>query len=48
MQYIAPSIIFLISIFVFKEELRPELIVAFIMIWTALVIYSWSSFKASS
>lgn len=45
MQYIAPSIIFLISIFIFGEELRSELLIAFIMIWTALVLYSWSIFK---
>jgi len=48
MQYIAPSIIFAIGIYVFGEKLRPELLVAFIMIWTALVIYSWSSFRKSS
>jgi len=45
MQYIAPSIIFLISIFIFGEELRQELLIAFILIWCALVLYSWSTFR---
>lgn len=48
MQYIAPSIIFLISIFIFGEELRPELLVAFILIWAALVLYSWSTFRKAN
>jgi len=36
MQYIAPTLIFLIGIFIFKEELKPSLLIAFILIWTAL------------
>ena len=45
MQYIAPSIIFLISLFIFGEELKPAQLTAFIMIWTALALYSWSLFN---
>lgn len=45
MQYIAPTLIFLIGIFIFKEELKPSLLIAFILIWTALAIYSWSLFQ---
>ncbi|PZQ99725.1 MAG: EamA family transporter RarD [Cereibacter sphaeroides] len=42
MQYIAPTMIFLTAVFVFNEPFgRPQLI-AFIMIWTALAIFSWS------
>lgn len=47
MQYIAPSIIFFIGLFVFGEELKRPLLIAFILIWSALVIYSWSMFSNS-
>lgn len=40
MQYIAPSMIFLIAVFVFKEPFDTVRLIAFIMIWAALVIYT--------
>lgn len=40
MQYIAPTLIFLVAVFVFKEEVTPAKMIAFPLIWTALVIYS--------
>lgn len=42
LQYIAPSMIFLIAVFLFNEELDQSRMIAFPMIWTALVIYSVS------
>ena len=42
MQYIAPSIIFLIGIFVFHEPFTGWKVVAFVLIWIALALYSWS------
>ena len=48
MQYIAPSIIFFIGLFVFGEELKQSLLIAFVLIWSALVIYSWSMFAGNS
>ena len=47
MQYIAPSMIFFIGIFVFKEPFGFWQGVAFAMIWLALAIYSWSALKQS-
>jgi chloramphenicol-sensitive protein RarD len=47
MQYLAPTIIFLIGIFVFKETLKPSLVIAFVLIWSALAVYSLSMFRAS-
>lgn len=41
MQYIAPSIIFIISFFVFGEEMSFWQGVTFVMIWIALALYSW-------
>ncbi|MBN7804751.1 EamA family transporter RarD [Agrobacterium rosae] len=40
MQYIAPSMIFIIAIFVFHEPFDTVRLIAFIMIWSALVIYT--------
>lgn len=40
LQYIAPTLIFLVAIFLFGEELDRARIIAFPMIWAALVIYS--------
>jgi len=47
MQYIAPSIIFLISFLVFGEELNLWQGVMFVMIWLALALYTWSMFEKS-
>lgn len=48
MQYIAPSIIFFIGLFVFGEDIKQPLLIAFILIWSALAIYSWSMFSNSA
>lgn len=45
MQYIAPTIIFFIAIFIFKEPFSSERAVAFGLIWVALAIYTWSMFS---
>jgi chloramphenicol-sensitive protein RarD len=45
MQYIAPTIVFLIAVFVFREPFSAEKAIAFTLIWTALAIYSWSMFS---
>ncbi|MCR4266873.1 EamA family transporter RarD [Nitratireductor sp. ZSWI3] len=42
MQYIAPTMIFLIAVFAFKEPFGGTKALAFGLIWTALAIYSWS------
>ncbi len=45
MQFIAPTMFFLLSIFVFKEPLREVQLYAFMMIWFALALYAFSLFK---
>lgn len=45
LQYIAPTMIFLIAVFVFGEKFGPARMIAFPMIWTALIIYTGSMFK---
>jgi chloramphenicol-sensitive protein RarD len=47
MQYIAPTMIFLIAVFVFHEPLSMVKLCAFALIWVALGIYSWGMLKAS-
>lgn len=44
LQYIAPTMIFLVAVFAFGEPFGQARLIAFVMIWTALVIYSWSLF----
>lgn len=42
MQYLAPSMVFLLAVFVFHEPLDPWRLAAFLCIWTGLAIYSLS------
>ncbi|MEX3008171.1 EamA family transporter RarD [Hoeflea sp. TYP-13] len=45
MQYTAPTLIFLIAIFVFREPFSYWQLVAFCLIWLALALYSWSTIR---
>ncbi|MCB1448011.1 MAG: EamA family transporter RarD [Rhizobiaceae bacterium] len=45
MQYIAPSFVFLIAVFVFREPFGSTKLIAFCFIWAALVVYSVSMFR---
>lgn len=45
LQYIAPTMIFLVAVFIFDEPFGGIKLVAFPMIWLALVIYSSSLVK---
>jgi chloramphenicol-sensitive protein RarD len=47
MQYIAPTMIAVIAIFVFDEPFGIERVIAFALIWTALALYTWSMFSNS-
>lgn len=42
LQYIAPTMIFLVAVFVFKEPFGQARMIAFPMIWGALVLYTIS------
>ena len=48
LQYIAPTMIFFLAIFVFGEPFSLWQFVAFCFIWAALALYTWSLFKASA
>ncbi len=45
LQYIAPTMIFLCAVFVFKEPFGQARMIAFPLIWLALVIYSTSMLR---
>lgn len=47
MQYIAPTMVFLIAVLAFGEPFGTAQAVAFVMIWAALAIYSWSMLSAA-
>ncbi|CUS44760.1 Protein rarD [hydrothermal vent metagenome] len=46
LQYIAPTLQFLIAIFVFGEHLRPHDLAAFGLIWAGLAVYAVDSIRA--
>jgi chloramphenicol-sensitive protein RarD len=45
MQYIAPTMVFLIAVLIFNEPFGTTQAIAFALIWTALAMYSWSMFR---
>lgn len=46
LNYIAPTLIFLIAVFVFKEPFSMVQLLAFCFIWTALALYTVSLYRA--
>lgn len=46
-QYIGPTIMLILSIFVFKESVSPVLLGGFALIWTALIVYAAASMRAA-
>jgi chloramphenicol-sensitive protein RarD len=47
-QYLAPSIQFLLAIFVLGEHLVPLRLVSFALIWVSLMVFSYDSFRRRS
>lgn len=45
LQYITPSCMFLLAVFLYREPFLKAQVVTFIFIWTALAIYSTDSFR---
>ena len=40
-QYLSPTIVFLLGLFVFHEPLRPVQFLCFLLIWTAAAVFVW-------
>jgi len=47
-QYLAPTLVFLLGLFVFREPLREVQLACFIAIWTAIAIFSWDLWSRRS
>ncbi|PWK62830.1 EamA family transporter RarD [Roseicyclus mahoneyensis] len=47
LQYIAPTMIFLIAVFVFAEPFGPARAIAFPLIWAALILYTGSMIRTA-
>ncbi|MGA1613698.1 MAG: EamA family transporter RarD, partial [Lutimaribacter sp.] len=45
LQYIAPTMIFLCAVFVFDEPFGQARMIAFPMIWAALILYSFTMLR---
>lgn len=41
LQYIGPSLAFMVAIFIYNEPMNMDKLITFILIWIALVIFSW-------
>jgi chloramphenicol-sensitive protein RarD len=46
LQYIGPTVQFLLAVFAFHEPLNSMDLASFALIWSALAIYSWDSYLA--
>lgn len=44
-QFLTPTGLFLLSLFVFDEPLRPLQLVCFLFIWTAIAVFCWDLFS---
>ncbi|MFC3039904.1 EamA family transporter RarD [Virgibacillus xinjiangensis] len=47
LQYIAPTIMLLLGVFLYQEPFTQAHLVAFVLIWTALIIYMASTYRRS-
>jgi chloramphenicol-sensitive protein RarD len=47
LQYIAPSLQFLLGVFVFAEDMPASRWVGFIIVWAALSLFSWDAIRAA-
>lgn len=47
MQYIVPTMVFLLAVFVFREPLGLARMVAFPLIWAGLLLYTWSMLRTN-
>ncbi|OEF29420.1 EamA family transporter RarD [Vibrio rumoiensis] len=47
-QYIGPSLMFLLAVFVYGEAFTPDKIITFACIWAALVVFTWDGLSNNS
>lgn len=44
-QYLAPSIVFLLGLFLFDEPLRPAQLACFLLIWISIAVFSYDMWR---
>ncbi|MCL4408998.1 MAG: EamA family transporter RarD [Gammaproteobacteria bacterium] len=44
-QYIAPSLMFILAVFLYGEPLSADKLITFVMIWSALALYSYDAMR---
>ncbi|AWL13364.1 Protein RarD [Saliniradius amylolyticus] len=44
-QYIGPSIMFVLAVFLYDEPLQSDRLVTFLFVWTALALFSFDSYR---
>ena len=44
-QYLAPSLAFLLSLFVFDEPLKPAQLACFLLIWASIAVFSFDMWR---
>ncbi len=45
LQFSSPTIVFLLGMYLFGEELKPAQLVCFILIWSAAALFCWDLFR---
>ncbi len=45
-QFLAPTLVFLLGVFVFHEALRPAQLASFVMIWAAIAVFCWDLLRS--
>ncbi len=46
LQFLSPTIVFLLGLFWFHEELKPAQLGCFVMIWAAMALFVWDLFRS--
>src|SRR3546814_13909145 len=47
-QFLSPSIVFILGLTVFHEPLRPAQLGSFVLIWAAIAVFVWDLLKRRS
>ncbi len=47
LQFISPTIIFILGITLFQQEMKPAQLVCFVLIWAAVALFSWDMLRGA-
>ena len=46
LQFLSPTVVFLLGLFYFKEALNPAQLGCFVLIWSAMALFVWDLLRA--